>query len=52
MILAGDIGATHSRVAAFETEGNKLPLVVEKPGSNVTAAPAAVGRPVPIWLMP
>ena len=30
MILAGDIGATHSRVAAFETEGNKLPLVVEK----------------------
>jgi len=30
MILAGDIGATHSRVAAFRAEGNKLPLVVEK----------------------
>ncbi|HET9742947.1 MAG TPA: glucokinase [Terriglobales bacterium] len=30
MILAGDIGATHSRVAAFRTEGNKLPIVVEK----------------------
>lgn len=30
MILAGDIGATHSRVAAFNSEGNKLPLVVEK----------------------
>jgi glucokinase len=30
MILAGDIGATHSRVAAFNNEGNKLPLVVEK----------------------
>lgn len=30
MILAGDIGATHSRVAAFRPEGNKLPLVVEK----------------------
>lgn len=30
MILAGDIGATHSRVAAFRAEGNKVPLVVEK----------------------
>jgi len=30
MILAGDIGATHSRVAAFRAEGNKFPLVVEK----------------------
>ena len=30
MILAGDIGATHSRVAAFQAEGNKFPLVVEK----------------------
>ena len=30
MILAGDIGATHSRVAAFRAEGNKLPIVVEK----------------------
>ncbi|HWC17638.1 MAG TPA: glucokinase [Terriglobales bacterium] len=30
MILAGDIGATHSRVAAFKAEGNKFPLVVEK----------------------
>lgn len=30
MILAGDIGATHSRLAAFRPEGNKLPLVVEK----------------------
>jgi len=30
MILAGDIGATRSRVAAFKAEGNKFPLVVEK----------------------
>jgi glucokinase len=30
MILAGDIGATHSRVAAFRPEGNKFPLIVEK----------------------
>lgn len=30
MILAGDIGATHSRVAAFRAEGNKFPMVVEK----------------------
>jgi glucokinase len=30
MIIAGDIGATHSRVAAFRAEGNKFPLVVEK----------------------
>jgi len=30
MILAGDIGATHSRVAAFKAEGNKFPLVVER----------------------
>jgi glucokinase len=30
MILAGDIGATRTRVAAFETEGNRLQCVVEK----------------------
>ncbi len=30
MILAGDIGATRTRVAAFQTEGSKLELVVEK----------------------
>jgi glucokinase len=30
MILAGDIGATHTRLAGFETEGNKLQSVVEK----------------------
>lgn len=30
MILAGDIGGTHSRIAAFDADGNKLPLVVEK----------------------
>src|SRR6266849_5466561 len=30
MILAGDIGATRTRLAAFQTEGNKLELVVEK----------------------
>ena len=30
MILAGDIGATRTRLAAFETEGNKLQCVVEK----------------------
>ena len=38
MILAGDIGATNSRLAAFETEGNRLQCVVEKdlsqPGHN------------------
>jgi glucokinase len=30
MILAGEIGATRTRLAAFETEGNKLQQVVEK----------------------
>jgi len=30
MILAGEIGATHTRLAAFETEGNRLQSVVEK----------------------
>jgi len=30
MILAGDIGATRTRLAAFQTEGNKLELVVGK----------------------
>jgi glucokinase len=30
MILAGEIGATRTRLAAFETEGNKLQRVVEK----------------------
>jgi len=30
MILAGEIGATHTRLAAFETEGNRLHSVVEK----------------------
>src|SRR5712692_11935432 len=30
MILAGEIGATRIRLAAFETEGNKLQRVVEK----------------------
>ena len=30
MILAGEIGATRTRLAAFETEGNRLALVVEK----------------------
>ena len=30
MILAGDIGATRTRLAAFDVEGNKLTLVVEK----------------------
>ena len=29
MILAGEIGATNTRLAAFETENNKLQLVVE-----------------------
>jgi glucokinase len=29
MILAGDIGGTRTRLAAFETEGNKLQCVVE-----------------------
>ena len=30
MILVGDIGATRTRLAAFETEGNRLQRVVEK----------------------
>jgi glucokinase len=30
MILAGDIGATRTRMAAFQAEANKLALVVEK----------------------
>ena len=30
MILAGEIGATRTRLAAFESEGNKLHKVVEK----------------------
>src|SRR6266567_8745617 len=30
MILAGEIGATRTRLAAFETEGNRLSSVVEK----------------------
>src|SRR6476659_4994316 len=30
MILAGEIGATRTRLAAFDTEGNKLSCVVEK----------------------
>lgn len=30
MILAGDIGGTHARLAAFETEGSRLQCVVEK----------------------
>ncbi len=30
MILAGEIGATRTRLAAFETEGNRLQRVVEK----------------------
>ena len=30
MILAGDIGGTRTRLAAFEVEGSKLNRVVEK----------------------
>jgi glucokinase len=30
VILAGDIGATNSRLAAFQTEGNRLQCAVEK----------------------
>ena len=30
MILAGEIGATRTRLAAFETEGNRLNRAVEK----------------------
>jgi glucokinase len=30
MILAGDIGATHVRLAGFDTEGNQLRCVVER----------------------
>jgi glucokinase len=30
MILAGEIGATRTRLAAFQTEGNRLECVVEK----------------------
>jgi glucokinase len=30
MILAGEIGATRTRLAAFQKEGSRLPMVVEK----------------------
>ncbi len=30
MILAGEIGATRTRLAAFETEGSRLKLAVER----------------------
>lgn len=30
MILAGDIGATRTRLAAFQTEGNRLDCIVQK----------------------
>src|ERR1700687_2555593 len=30
MILAGEIGATRTRLAAFQTEGNRLQCVVEQ----------------------
>src|ERR671923_2686233 len=30
MILVGEIGATHTRLAAFQMEGNRLELVVQK----------------------
>ena len=30
MILAGEIGATRTRLAAFDSEGNRLKCVVEK----------------------
>ena len=30
MILVGDIGGTRTRLAAFETEGNRLQCVVQK----------------------
>lgn len=30
MILAGEIGATKTRLAAFENDGNRLDTVVEK----------------------
>src|SRR5262249_34096744 len=30
MILSGEIGATRTRLAAFETQGNRLACVVEK----------------------
>jgi glucokinase len=34
MILAGEIGATRTRLAAFQTEGNRLECVVEKSYSS------------------
>jgi glucokinase len=34
MILAGDIGGTRTRLAAFETEGNRLACVVERDYMN------------------
>ena len=30
MILAGEIGATRTRLAAYETQGNRLQCVVER----------------------
>src|SRR5882724_8773151 len=36
MILAGDIGGTRTRLAAFETEGSKLKCVIEKTYASQT----------------
>ena len=45
MILAGDIGATRTRLAAFQTEGNRLNCVVQKiyaePGAQRTVGGSA-----------
>jgi len=38
MILAGDIGGAHARLAAFETEGSRLQCVVEKTYSSLKHA--------------
>ena len=42
MILAGEIGATRTRLAAFEADGNQLKQVVEKtyPSQNNLACPS------------
>jgi glucokinase len=46
MILAGEIGATRARLAAFETEGNKLQKVVEKiyMSQEERSLPEIIGR--------
>ena len=46
MILAGEIGATRTRLAAFEADGNQLQQVVEKtyPSQNQPGLPELIAN--------